>query len=101
LTTNVGAFAQRVGELFPGCPVEEQRAIAEHACQKYSGRIGRSAAAKELQPNAIALAVQAHVRHEHTRYDELLANGRARDEARALVATTVAKVIAPWQPVRS
>src|SRR6266508_1799332 len=41
----VGAFARRVGELFPGCPVEEQQAIAEHACQKYSGRVGRSAAA--------------------------------------------------------
>jgi hypothetical protein len=97
----VGAFAQRVGELFPGCPVEAQRAIAEHACQKYSGRIGRSAAAKQLQPNAIALAVQAHVRHEHTQYDELLAKGRARDEARVQVAAAVAEVIGQWQPVRS
>src|SRR6202140_3658962 len=27
-------FADRVGALFPACPVEEQRAIAEHACEK-------------------------------------------------------------------
>ena len=39
----LATFAQRVGDLFPGCPIEERRAIAEHACQKYSGRIGRSA----------------------------------------------------------
>jgi hypothetical protein len=59
----VEAFARRVGEFFPGCPVEEQQAIAEHACQKYSGRVGRSAAAKELEANAVNLAVPAHVRH--------------------------------------
>src|SRR5712692_2411737 len=51
----VAIFAQRVGDLFPGCPVAERRDIAEHACQKYSGRIGRSAAAKELQANAVDL----------------------------------------------
>ena len=40
----IEAFAQHIGEIFPGCPLTEQRAIAEHACRKYSGRIGRSAA---------------------------------------------------------
>ena len=90
-------FAQRVGDLFPGCPIEEQRAIAEHACQKYSGRIGRSAAAKELQASAVDLAVRAHVRHVHTPYDELLARGVAREEARARVAAPVAKCLETWQ----
>lgn len=90
-------FAQRVGDLFPGCPIEEQRAIAEHACQKYSGRIGRSAAAKELEAKAVDLAVRAHVRHVHTRYDELLANGVAREEARARVAPFVAKCLDTWE----
>ena len=33
----LATFAQRVGDLFPGCPIDEQRAIAEHACQKYLG----------------------------------------------------------------
>jgi hypothetical protein len=86
-----------VGDRFPGCPVEEQRAIAEHACQKHSGRIGRSAAAKELQASAVDLAVRAHVRHVHTRYDELLASGMAREEARARVAAPVAKCLETWQ----
>jgi hypothetical protein len=97
----VAAFAQRVGDLFPGCPIEEQRVIAEHACQKYSGRIGRSTAAKEFQASAIDLAVRAHVRHGHTQYDGLLANGVARDEARARVATPVAKCFDMWQRGRS
>ena len=40
-------FAARVTEVFPGCPAGREREIAAHACQKYSGRVGRSAAAKE------------------------------------------------------
>ena len=54
----VRAFAHRVGELFPGCPPDEQRVVAEHACQKYSGRVGRTAAAKELDPKAVDLGQQ-------------------------------------------
>jgi hypothetical protein len=90
-------FARRVGDLFPGCPSDEQRAIAEHACQKYSGRIGRSAAARELEASAVDLAVRAHVRHVHTKYDELLASGVARDEARARVGASVANCLDTWQ----
>jgi hypothetical protein len=97
----LATFAERVGALFPGCPIEEQRAIAEHACEKYSGRIGRSAAAKELQASAVDLAVRAHVRHVHTQYDELLASGVAREEARARVAAPVAKCLDTWQRDRS
>jgi hypothetical protein len=93
----LATFAQRVAALFPGCPIEEQRAIAEHACEKYSGRIGRSAAAKELHAGAVDLAVRAHVRHVHTRYDELLASGVARDDARARIAASVAKCLDTWQ----
>ena len=98
----VDAFAQRVGELFPvGCSAEEQRAIAEHACQKYSGRVGRSARAKELQASAVELAVRAHIRHRHTRYDEFLGRGEAREEARALVAATVEKRLDQWRRSKS
>jgi hypothetical protein len=100
-TEYVATFAQRVGDLFPGCPIEEQRTIAEHACQKYSGRIGRSAAAKALHANAVDLAVRAHVRHVHTRYDELLASGVPREEARARVAVSAATLLDTWQRSRS
>ena len=93
----VEAFARRVGELFPECPAEEQQGVAEHACQKYSGRVGRSAAAKELEPKAVDLAVRAHIRHVHTKYDDLLARGVSRHEARALVAEAVAGQLNRWQ----
>ena len=93
----VDGFARRVGELWPKCPADEQRAIAEHACQKYSGRVGRSAAAKELQTRAVELAVRAHIRHRHTRYDELLGRGIGREEARELIAVAVEERLDLWQ----
>ena len=71
----VEAFARQIGEWFPRCPVGEQRTIAEHACQMYSGRVGRSATAKQLEVQAVELAVRAHIRRVHTRYDELLVRG--------------------------
>ena len=97
----VEKFARRVGDLFPECPREEQRAIAEHACQKYSGRVGRCADAKELETGAVESAVRAHVRHAHTRYDELLSRGVSRGEARGLVAGLVAKRLEQWEHGKS
>ena len=93
----VDAFARRVAELYPNCPANDQHVIAEHACEKYSDRIGRSAAAKELLPSAIELAVRAHIRHRYTPYDELLGRGVARDEARAVVAASVEDQIDHWR----
>lgn len=92
----VEMFAQRVGDLFPGCPSDEQQAIAEHACQKYSGRVGRSAAAKDLEARAVELAVRAHVRHAHSGYDDLLSRGVPRSEARGLVAGLVTNRLEQW-----
>jgi hypothetical protein len=93
----VERFALHVRELFPACPVGRERAIAEHACRKYSGRVGRSAAGKSLDEEAIRLAVTAHVRHAETRYDELLASGQERREAREQVEEELLKVIAKWE----
>jgi len=92
----VNRFAQRVRELFPRCPEGVEQAIAEHACLKYSGRVGRTAAAKALDEEAIRLAVIAHIRHEATSYDELLAQGFERWEARAAVAGEVQAVLFRW-----
>ena len=93
----VGQFAGRVRELFPGCPPGREVAIAEHACLKYSGRVGRSAAAKSLDAEAVRLAVVAHVRHAETPYDRLLAQGHGRWEARAQVEGAVARVLDQWE----
>lgn len=96
--TYVEIFARRIGELFPGCPVDARQAIAEHSCEKYSGRVGRSAAAKELDANAVELAVLAPIRHAHTRYDRLLSEGADRSDARREVASEVDAVMARWSP---
>jgi hypothetical protein len=93
----VERFALRVRELFPACPAGRDRAIAEHACRKYSGRVGRPAAGKSLDEEAIRLAVTAQVRHTETRYDELLAKGYERREAREQVEEEVLEVLAKWE----
>jgi hypothetical protein len=90
-------FAQRIRELYPACPEPESLAIAEHACLKYSGRIGRTASAKRFDPEAIDLSVRAHVRHAHTRYDDLLVGGWDRHEARSAVAEQVDRVLDLWR----
>jgi hypothetical protein len=93
----VEAFARRIGELFPGCPSADRIEIAEHACRKYSGRVGRSAAAKALLEDAVALAVRAHVRHVHTPYDSVLARGWDRADARHEVAGAVEERLEAWR----
>lgn len=93
----VRQFALRVRELFPHCPPEREELIAEHACLKYSGRVGRSAAAKSLDENAIRLAVAAHIRHAETPYDNFMAQGWERPDARAEVDQPVQAIIARWE----
>lgn len=93
----ITAFAGAIREHYPGCPAEEASAIAEHACRKYSGRVGRTAAAKELGPEAIRLAVIAHIRHAHTNYDELLARYADRHTARERIWTNVSAILDEWQ----
>ena len=94
---NLASFAGRVRASFPGAPPDREHEIAEHACRKYSGRVGRSAAAKALDAEAVRLAVAAHVRHGEANYDELLASGADRHEAREHVARQVDEVLRRWQ----
>lgn len=93
----VSSFAERVCELFPNCPIHRENTIAEHACLKYSGRIGRTESAKQLDEKAIQLAVIAHIRHTETQYDELLARGYERHEARGKVMVKVNQVLNSWE----
>jgi hypothetical protein len=92
----VTEFARHVRQRWPGCPEKEAQQIAEHACRKYTGRVGRSAAAKRFDPEATDLAVRAHIRHAHTRYDELLFGGWDREDARYAVAGGLAEVEGAW-----
>ncbi len=92
----VSSFAKRVRELFPNCPTGREQVIAELACQKYSGRVGRSAQAKNLDEKSILLAVIAHIRHAETNYDELLMQGMDRSSARDEVREEIDQLVAQW-----
>lgn len=90
-------MAVQIAWLFGGCPVERAQAIARHASVRGSGRVGRSAAGRALDPEALELAVAASVRHQDTRYDALLMSGVGRDQARAEVRWQVAAVLDGWR----
>jgi len=90
-------FAERIRELFPGCPREEAEAIASHTSQRGSGRVGRTGAGRTLTENAVTLAVVASIRHRHTNYDELLARGVDRDSARGSVRDKIDHILATWK----
>ena len=90
-------FAAAIRALFPGCPVSRAEAIARHAATRSSGRIGRSAAGRALDPDAIGLAVAASVRHVDTGYDRLLMSGIDRQAARRQVRECVEDVLNSWR----
>ncbi len=93
----VARFAGEIRRMFPACPPDRPERIAAHACRKYSGRVGRSAAAKRFDEAAVLLAVAAHVRHAETGYDGLLTRGAERWEARGEVRQEVERVLARWR----
>jgi hypothetical protein len=93
----VQAVTKAVLEQYPKCPASEAESIAEHTAERGSGRVGRSAAGRSLEPRALELAVRAHIRHEHTEYDALLMRGMARLEARAQVREEIERVAARWR----
>ncbi len=91
------AFARAITELFPGCPPERADDIARHAGARRSGRVGRSAAGRALDSDAVTLAVVASVRHVDTPYDRLLMSGVSRSDARQQVADQVRAVVDSWK----
>ena len=82
----VAQMIEEIGILFPRCPPKEAAAIAAHTAARGNGRVGRTAAGRNLEERAHAAAVTAAVRHGHTEYDALLAAGVERDLARQRVA---------------
>ena len=96
----VEQFAARIRELFPSCPAGRERVIAEHACQKYRGRVGRSSDAKRLDEEAVTLATIAHIRHTETKYDELLQVCCNKRAARLEIQTAVQNTLTEWRQPR-
>jgi len=93
----VQEFGTQIRALFPNCPPGREQVIAEHACLKYSGRVGRSAAAKNFDDEMITLAVMAHLRHRETNYDQLLGQGSLRHDARAEVRDRIDEIAERWR----
>ena len=93
----VMTFSENIRKLYPNAPKAIENQIAEHACEKYSGRVGRAAAAKELKAEMIHRAVQAHVRHCYTNYDDLLMQGFERFEARQTVRDKMQEILSKWE----
>jgi len=93
----IARFAERIREIYPHCPPDVEKIIAEHACEKYSGRVGRSASAKAFDEAAITLAVTAYIRHTNTNYDTLLAQGYDRFAARDMVRGEIVEILNAWK----
>jgi hypothetical protein len=90
-------MALEIGQLFPDCPADRAESIARHAAQRDSGRVGRTAAGRALDHEALELAVAASVRHQDTGYDELLMSGTDRAAARERVGDQVRGVLDRWR----
>jgi hypothetical protein len=83
--------------MFPGCPPEEARTIAKHTSYRGSGRVGRTAAGRALDEEALTAAVTASIRHRHTKYDRLLMRGYDRMDARDAVREEIDRVLERWR----
>lgn len=107
----VVAFDAAVRRLFPSIPDRDREEIVQRTCEVGSRRVGRSAAAKDLDDEPIRLAVRAWIRHGHTDYDQMLdragvgrpfgrASKEARRDARKEIGPRVDAVARAWaQPL--
>ena len=97
----VEQMAEAMRRMFPACPAAEIRRMAVHTAARGSGRVGRSAAGRALEPNALRAAVTAAVRHRHTEYDELIMQGVDRTSARERVRERIDRIIQSWETAGS
>lgn len=80
---------------FPLMPDESLEVVLDHAFLKGSGRVGRTST--KTDERKAVLAVEAHIRHMHTSYEELLESGMERKDAREAVWGTVRAVKMAWE----
>ena len=71
--------------------------IARHTGERGSGRVGRAAGTRALDPGRRSLAVVASVRHRDTDYDDLLMAGVERSDARVRVRAGVERTLERWR----
>lgn len=79
---------------FPNIPERDKTVVLRHGFKKSSGRVGRTTLISLSQK--VLFAVIAHVRHQHTDYDELLRKDVARLDARKSTRGKVESVLKLW-----
>ena len=97
----IEAMRARLLEIFPGCPPKDAASIARHTGKRGSGRVGRSEAGRNLEEDPLRLAAIAHIRHRHTKYDEMLMRGEPRWLARDSVHGRIAEILRRWEQAES
>ena len=86
------AIAAALTLLLPGAPYSDMEAIRADAGARHM---------KELPPSiAVWLATIAHVRHQHTDYEQLLAEGYDREAARFFVVEQTNELLTSWRATR-
>ena len=86
------ALAKALTALLPMAPYSDIEAIRAEAGAKHM---------KTLPPTiAVWLATVAHVRHQHTDYEKMLAEGYDRDSARFFVVGRINEVLTAWRATR-
>lgn len=86
------ALAKALTALLPMAPYADMEKIRADA---------GAAHMKTLPPSiAVWLATIAHVRHAHTDYEKLLAEGYDRDSARFFVIDRINEVLTRWRATR-
>lgn len=86
------AIARALTLTIPRAPFLDAEAIREAARARHLRTLGPS--------TALWLAAIAHIRHAHTDYDALLADGYDRDAARYFVLDAINAVLDRWGATR-
>ena len=91
-TGRTKALAKALTVLLPQAPYADIEAIRDIASARKM---------RELPPSiAVWIATVTHVRHVHTEYDALLAEGYDRDAARHFVVNEINDVLTVWRATR-
>lgn len=85
-------IARALTALAPGIPFADAEAVRNHAASRHL---------RSYPPGiSVWLSLVAHVRHQHTDYDVLLADGYDVESARHFVVDEINAVLTNWRATR-
>lgn len=93
----IATFAESIRGRYAKMPLKREFEIAKHACEKHSGRVGRTANAKNFDIEMIDLAVEAHIRHKETNYENEFGKGLIKKEIRTKVKLDINNIKRKWR----